>query len=586
MISRKTALAVVILLIIPAYLFYTQSVPSRSSPLSDINSNVDTPLEIPENVEAPPASDDSGLIAPSEFAPKFTLERDYACRNCGCDSVLYNGNPSEKINFFFVSDGFTNEDEFKDYVRFFTGLQGNDPFSFLNYVPFSDFKSDYNIFTFFNPEIDWQCRASAETAAGGACDTPVSALDTLLQYCEAATEADFIIVLSKYEYRSSAYLYFPEELERLKLLKISLGSLDLTNLAEDPKNTGNCLKAMFLHELGHALGSLSDEYQEDAKGTYKPISPLSALNVDSVGCPRWCSGTVNTAAPCYFAIEYYNDCIAGLEDTAENDAKFKECYDKVMSAGIPVDTVPEGNDNCYTDGTGLYCRYFDCDTGIDCMPGTGCYWLAAGTNGYRSMAHTMMTGHIWGDMSRPVGLGPFNEMQAADSIRKKIANRRAEIDELNLEIINISQEGFPAWWAKTINAGEDGDSGAVLHPFLITLRLTTRAGEPIQIDNNYRNYVSYASDGVLNKDLSTGDIQLLYQYYKSPKDGDPRVLTANDHADITFLFRYNDVYIQERYRFNFFSMTIEGPFEPLTDYWPYAEKTGEAIYSVMKSANQ
>ncbi len=59
-----------------------------------------------------------------------------------CGNLLYNGIASKKINFVFISDSFSNKQDFLNKVNEFTGLNNaSDNLGFLNYYPYSEFKN-------------------------------------------------------------------------------------------------------------------------------------------------------------------------------------------------------------------------------------------------------------------------------------------------------------------------------------------------------------------------------------------------------------------------------------------------------------
>lgn len=111
-------------------------------------------------------------------------------------------------------------------------------------------------------------------------------------------------------------------------------------------------QAAFVHEFGHSFGDLADEYSN-----MKAISRLDRVNCDVKGCPKWCSGEIDTSKPCYQLIVKFENCVDGGKSS-------KECYEEVVWE---------------LGGSGIEA----CDVGINCLEGTGCVWNCKGTDGYK-----------------------------------------------------------------------------------------------------------------------------------------------------------------------------------------------------------
>jgi len=135
---------------------------------------------------------------------------------------------------------------------------------------------------------------------------------------------------------------------------------------EDRALSSSDVKHVFIHEFGHTYlgGSQEDEYLYNVAGS----SPYGE-NADYEGCAKWCSGVMNlsVAIPgdssgktCYRYYSDFKSCIAG-------GGSVTACWTPYYSTVV---------DNC--------------NFGVGCRPGTGCYWGAWDMLLFRSTAWSVM----------------------------------------------------------------------------------------------------------------------------------------------------------------------------------------------------
>jgi hypothetical protein len=126
------------------------------------------------------------------------------------------------------------------------------------------------------------------------------------------------------------------------------------------------LPSTTVHELGHVFG-LEDEYisaalvYDDALGVKE--------NCDDRGCPSWCSGELNTNSGCY-----------------EGYIGFIDCMREKRGEGGPV-----SHDDSVECANMFPGDYTECDLGLGCEDGTGCYPNCNGWGIFRSVKTGLMS---------------------------------------------------------------------------------------------------------------------------------------------------------------------------------------------------
>lgn len=442
-----------------------------------------------------------------------------------CGDIIHSGNPSSKLNLVFISDDFSDKNEFLSNVRRFVGLNNeNDNLAFLNYRPYNELKDKFNVFTFFDPSINWACDSSENLKRNTPCLTEFTAFDILTKYCSWAPEADFLIMLSNKNYRASASHYLPEEFRKLRILRIPVATSG-SSKSEVEKRLS---QTILLHELGHALGDLSDEYIDFVKEGFKPVAGVNARNIDIEGCPKWCSGSLNTASPYYSKYTNYKSCVANLDVSRPLDSeKFRACF----------------SDDAVTSRNSGDLPLAEADLGVGCYQGSGCFWTAGGTNGFRSMQNSLMRGGT--------ELGSYNENLVREAIEYKIKQKETEVSEIKLKIISINNDDFPRWWLNSNVYNNDLQP----FPFKIEFILENQNQEKLFFPTNDRNYVVESSKGVISANLKTDSYEILYAHYPNSKQEID--IRENAFIDISLRIRFKEVNVEETYRFYLKSLTFE-----------------------------
>ena len=114
-----------------------------------------------------------------------------------------------------------------------------------------------------------------------------------------------------------------------------------------------------VHEFGHAFVNLGDEYENDLQAADYTERP----NIDSEGCPKWCSGELNEEADCYDEYLEFRTCLYNATNNLTEEYS-EECnYNNILT---------------------------NCNLGKDCQEGTGCYFNAKSVIAFRSSERSIM----------------------------------------------------------------------------------------------------------------------------------------------------------------------------------------------------
>jgi len=184
--------------------------------------------------------------------------------------------------------------------------------------------------------------------------------------------------------------------------------------------------------------------------------------------------------------------------------------------------------------------------GINCLQGTGCYWPAGGMNGFRSLSNSLMRNHL-----KSQNLGPYNEQVVIENINRKIQERQLPINQIELNILEFSNFSFPSWWANFNLEGR-----YLRKPFKVIFKVVNQDNDTVIISNNYRNYVTASSVGLIFKNLETKNLELYFTYDLDEKNGQTQINPGN-YQDITFIVKYDGVGVNKTYRFYLYNLTFE-----------------------------
>lgn len=415
-----------------------------------------------------------------------------------CRNLFGEGDLKKKINFLFVAENFTNKNDFISQVNTYLGLNGNDPLSLFQYSPFNEFKNSYTVRYQFIPNKDYECADSNSVVPNDKrfCFNNTIALQTFALSCgESAYDTDFIVVLSKKSFRSSSDSYTLEEIDpRTRIVRVSVAVPENTppeKMEVVMRNAMNANKKTLLHEFGHALGMLSDEYIAYDKKGYKPIAGTRAANIDTAGCPKWSSGQMNTLSPHYGDYITYQSCIANLNTVdSRDDSQFKACY-----ANIP----PEAFEQDFSKGSRI---------------GSGCYWGAGAVNGFRSIQTSIMRN------PGVTELGLINEGIARVGIKKLIESRNLPINTLNIVPSKIS----------LLKTTLSTDGRSKQYQFRLEFDVLNQQKKHVLIRINRHNYdLSASVNGKRVNVITSNPINNNYYAYYD------HVISIKDHADLNLV---------------------------------------------------
>ena len=163
-----------------------------------------------------------------------------------CREVMINGNPKDKLDIVFVGDGIDDYGKLGSIVNLVMDFDGkyNGVFSVS---PFKENKHNFNVWMVIAPDYEY-----------GANGEPV--LEDFQRFVQTC-ERDTVVIPTGKTYRPFAF--FPTDGARGGIVYLSLGFLAIRSPEFAIENSGRLL----LHELGHAIGGLTDEYVEYGVGS-------------------------------------------------------------------------------------------------------------------------------------------------------------------------------------------------------------------------------------------------------------------------------------------------------------------------------
>ncbi|MBI2028788.1 MAG: hypothetical protein HYT07_04230, partial [Candidatus Levybacteria bacterium] len=251
-----------------------------------------------------------------------------------CTDIGINGDSAVKIDLIVVPDHY-GEAELEDFKQ-------NVLPRHINYVfskdPFSLNKDKFNIW-FLESALDVDC----SIYNSGNCADAI--MRNVSKNCSIF---DKILVISKTD-GGWAYMGGPMAV-----------SYDTSNYGMD----------VTLHELGHSIGALADEYDRATdfrQSSTGHLSPTNFANCDVLACPKWCSGA------------------SSLEEPLCNSFSSKEdCETKVYN-GLGCRWISQANICDYQ-----YDYFGNVNFGESCQIDTACYYGCGGRDGYRSSIDSVM----------------------------------------------------------------------------------------------------------------------------------------------------------------------------------------------------
>lgn len=170
-----------------------------------------------------------------------------------CVTVLYNGDPQDKLDLIFLGNDYENLDDFsEDVSKYVNNL-------FLKTKPFDTNMDKINFY-----RID--------------------------QFRDLGCKITSYILCNEYKTKQLAsncpndYIFILTDISKIKDFVMPIRSSAISNIAHiNPADN----ELVLLHEFGHTFGRLADEYVDESY--YKNFNEDNYPNCDSAGCEEWSS---------------------------------------------------------------------------------------------------------------------------------------------------------------------------------------------------------------------------------------------------------------------------------------------------------
>ncbi len=172
-------------------------------------------------------------------------------RNNDCTIIEYNGEPINKLDFVFIGSNYENlEDFIADTNKYYTRLKNSEPF-----------ESFYTKFNFYRVDDIKSLKCNSEELIK--CD------EVQINQLASQCPNDFVILLYKDNYYQNTR------------------SSSVRNLVKIALNIDTVQKTVLMHELGHGIGNLADEYTEDDYYGKVHFNVKDYPNCDLMPCEKW-----------------------------------------------------------------------------------------------------------------------------------------------------------------------------------------------------------------------------------------------------------------------------------------------------------
>lgn len=209
------------------------------------------------------------------------------------ETITYTGDPSNRLDIVFLSDGFTEKD-----LKSYQTLVKRCAQDIVKQDPFCAYEGYVNI---HRVDVIGE-KSGVDESGDGPCgarrfgDMLISDFGKASRFARLAPDFDVIVVIANVRNIRATGSYSGFYSDRPGMV-----SLDM----------GGGYRATLKHELGHAWGSLADEYEEAAQTTQHPLRDITAPNVSLTGNVRkapWHyfnepfsnKKTVGTVEGCYY----------------------------------------------------------------------------------------------------------------------------------------------------------------------------------------------------------------------------------------------------------------------------------------------
>ncbi len=334
-----------------------------------------------------------------------------------CKGFMINGDYNKKFNFLFISDGFNNEDDFKDRLNKL--LDENKSGSMFTIEPYKSSKNNINIYYLYKSNEEF-LDLDPEYPSIKPPKFKADYQTRLAFYCpNLINRINVVITFSKRSFRSHSETIGVRNNINVIRSPVSVSASDIEYLNSEDSITQNTL----LHELGHSIAGFGEEYYDQGLFHFRPPtvildSDLLSPEADVEGCPKWCSGFVNTNSVCYTTYVNYKSCMS----SARSDNGYLSCLENADNSLKQL----YGNKNPIVD---------NCDIGKNCLQGTGCYFNAGGVFRFRGAKESIMK---HGPPSIGYGVYPTEYFKNLFDSYTTYLNVKNTINNINIQITNYS----------------------------------------------------------------------------------------------------------------------------------------------------
>jgi len=264
------------------------------------------------------------------------------CEHVEFNTVMENG--ENKINLLFVFNKYLEQSLIEEDIEKFVDVQGD----YNGLFAYSPLKENIDKFNVYYTDFNLNCYPTENIQDGSGEDCVNKA-----NHLSVMKNATIVAVI----------------LDMEGISQLGLGGSNRITMSRLAGPVGEEFLAtkMLVHEFGHAFANLGDEYTNYGATTDLSNRP----NVDVIGCPKWCSGELNTTVPRF---NDFNNFMACVKEFTNN---FKDYY----------------MEDSYTGACGINPAQYSFEEnnlGIGCQEGTGCYWNAKGIINYRSSQNSLM----------------------------------------------------------------------------------------------------------------------------------------------------------------------------------------------------
>ena len=265
------------------------------------------------------------------------------CGDVQFKTFMENGQDN-KINLLFIFNKYQDKELIESDIEKFVDIED----TYDGLFSYSPLKENINNFNIYYTDFNLNCYPSGNIQHGTGEDCV-----NIADHLAIMTDSEIVAVI----------------LDMNDAINLGLGGRKRITMARltGPVGEYRLATGVLAHEFGHAFVNLGDEYVN-----YSATIDLSERpNIDIAGCPKWCSGDLNTMVPRF---DDFNNFMICAKEVTNN---FDDFYTEDPWTGI-----------C-GDHPGNY-SFENVDLGLGCREGTGCYWNSKGITNYRSSETSVM----------------------------------------------------------------------------------------------------------------------------------------------------------------------------------------------------